>query len=93
LALFIEKHCNSQKCLMSSRLLLAALREKIRLCIQSARGQSQELLLRKLNPIIRGWANYFRHGASQRTFNRLDYHIHWQLWRWAKRRHPNKPAQ
>jgi len=70
-----------------------ALREKIRLCIQSARGQSQELLLRKLNPIIRGWANYFRHGASQRTFNRLDYDIHWQLWRWAKRRHPNKSAK
>jgi RNA-directed DNA polymerase len=70
-----------------------AVREKIRLCIQSARGQSQEKLLRKLNPIIRGWANYYRHGASKRTFERLDYDVHWQLWRWAKRRHPNKPAK
>jgi RNA-directed DNA polymerase len=72
---------------------LKALREKIRLCIQSARGQSQEMLLRKLNPIIRGWANYYRHGASKRTFDRLDHDIHWQLWRWAKRRHSNKPAK
>ncbi len=70
-----------------------AFREKVRLCIQSARGQSQEKLLRKLNPLIRGWANYYRHGASKRTFDRLDYDIYWQLWRWAKRRHPNKPVK
>jgi len=70
-----------------------ALREKVRLCIQSALGQSQEKLLYRLNPVIRGWANYFRHGASKRTFDRLDYDIYWQLWRWAKRRHPNKPAR
>jgi RNA-directed DNA polymerase len=70
-----------------------ALREKIRLCIQSALGQSQERLLRKLNPLIRGWANYYRHGASKRTFERLDHDIHWQLWRWVKRRHPNKSAK
>jgi len=69
-----------------------ALREKVRLCIQSALGQSQEKLLYRLNPVIRGWANYFRHGASKRAFDRLDYDIYWQLWRWAKRRHPNKPA-
>ncbi len=71
---------------------LQGLRDKIRLCIQSALGHSQETLLRKLNPIIRGWANYYRHGASKRTFSRLDNHIYWQLWRWAKRRHPHKSA-
>jgi RNA-directed DNA polymerase len=69
-----------------------ALREKISLCINSARGQSQETLLRQLNPLIRGWANYYRHGASKRTFNRLDHYVFWQLVRWAKRRHPNKTA-
>ena len=71
---------------------LQALRDKIRLCIQSALGLSQEALLRKLNPLIRGWANYYRNGAAKRTFQRLDHHVHWQLWRWAKRRHPNKSA-
>jgi len=69
-----------------------ALREKISLCIQAALGLSQKALLRKLNPLIRGWANYYRHGASKRTFDRLDHHVFWQLWRWAKRRHPNKSA-
>lgn len=68
------------------------LREKISLCIKSALGLSQEALLRQLNPLIRGWANYYRHGASKRTFNRLDHHVFWQLLRWAKRRHPKKTA-
>jgi RNA-directed DNA polymerase len=72
---------------------LKALRAKISLCIQSAVGLTPEALLLKLNPLIRGWANYYRHGASKRTFNRLDYHVFWQLMRWAKRRHPNKSAR
>ena len=70
-----------------------ALREKIRLCVKSALGLTPEALLLKLNPLIRGWANYYRHGASKRTFDRLDYHICWQLIRWANRRHPNKSAR
>ena len=71
---------------------LKALREKISLCIKSALGSSQHALLLQLNPLIRGWANYYRHGASKRTFDRLDNDVQWQLWRWAKRRHPNKSA-
>ena len=69
-----------------------ALREKISLCIKSALGLSQEALLLKLNPLIRGWTNYYKHGASKRTFDRLDHYVFQQLWRWAKRRHPNKSA-
>jgi RNA-directed DNA polymerase len=69
-----------------------ALREKLSLCIKSAIGQTQPVLLLRLNPLIRGWANYYRHGASKRTFARLDYHVFWQLMRWAKKRHPHKSA-
>ena len=71
---------------------LQNLLDKIRLCIHSALGLNQEVLLRQLNPIIRGWANYYRHGASKRTFKRLDHFVFWQLWRWAKQRHPHKSA-
>src|SRR5881397_715981 len=41
-------------------------------------------------PLLRGWANYYRNGASKRTFDKLDYCVWNQLWRWTKRRHPNK---
>ena len=46
----------------------------------------------KLNPIIRGWANYQRHGASGRTVWRVDGQISQALWRWARRRHRKKTA-
>jgi RNA-directed DNA polymerase len=67
-----------------------SLRQKIRQLIQSALGLSAEALLRQLNPLLRGWANYFRNGAAKRTFTKLSYYVHHQLWRWVTRRHPKK---
>jgi RNA-directed DNA polymerase len=49
-------------------------------------------VISELNPLIRGWANYYRHGASKKTFHSVDHHVHAKLWRWAKRRHPTKSA-
>lgn len=47
-------------------------------------------LIVRLNPIIKGWANYHRHVSSKRTFVKVDDAIHKALWRWAYRRHPKK---
>src|SRR3954465_8313577 len=49
-------------------------------------------VIRELNPLIRGWTNYYRHGASKKTFHSVDHHVQAKLWRWAKRRHPTKSA-
>jgi RNA-directed DNA polymerase len=67
------------------------LRDKIQRLIHAALGLTQEALLRQLNPLLRGWANYYRNGAAKRTFDKLEYYVHHKLWRWATRRHPNKP--
>jgi RNA-directed DNA polymerase len=49
-------------------------------------------VLRRLNPIIRGWAAYYRTQVSAETFGKLDYYL-WRLtWKWARASHPNKPA-
>jgi site-specific DNA recombinase len=48
-------------------------------------------LIRQLNPMIRGWANYHRHVVSKETFADIDRVIFQRLWRWAKRRHRTKP--
>jgi len=50
-------------------------------------------LIHLLNPIIRGWTNYFRHDCSKRTFKYVDHFIFQTIWRWAVRRHPNKGAR
>ena len=47
-------------------------------------------LILQLNPVIRGWAQYHQHGASKRTFAKVDHHIFTLLWQWARRRHPHK---
>ena len=53
-------------------------------------GHSVKAVLWKLNPIIRGWANYNRTAIASRTFNKLDSWMHRRARRYAKHTHPNK---
>ncbi len=64
--------------------------ETISQTITEGRAWSQEVLISKLNPIIRGWSNYHNSVVSSDTFQTLDHRIWELLWKWAKRRHPNK---
>lgn len=50
----------------------------------------QSKLIWTLNSIIRGWCNYQSPWNSAKTFSKLNYLVWRLLWRWAKRRHPNK---
>lgn len=63
---------------------------KIREIIRSHRNVHQAGLIRLLNPVIRGWGNYFSAVVSKDVFRKMDMHIYQKLWSWAKRRHPNK---
>jgi RNA-directed DNA polymerase len=67
---------------------LLKLKDKIR----SHRGNSQAALVSALNPIIRGWANYYRTCAAKETLYRMDDQIYQKLSRWAAFRHRNKNA-
>lgn len=40
-----------------------------------------------LNPVLRGWGNYFRHGNSNRKFNTVDSYVHQRLARLASIKH------
>jgi RNA-directed DNA polymerase len=66
--------------------------EKARQSIKSCRGKKAADLIRKLNPLWRGWANYHRHVVSKRRFGSVDYYVSGMLWRWARREHRNKSA-
>src|SRR5438067_10394546 len=64
--------------------------EKARQLIRSCRGLKAAVLIRKLNPLLRGWANYHRHVASKGAFSRVQDCVRTMLWHWARRNHPNK---
>ncbi len=61
--------------------------------VRSHKAASQAALISRLNPIIRGWSNYYSSVVSKRTYSKLDYLIYGLLRRWAKRRHPNKTGK
>ena len=54
------------------------------------RGQSVGAVLRKLNPIIRGWANYNRRVVSSEVFRKLDNWMFRRAYRYARYSHPKK---
>lgn len=49
---------------------------------------SLDELIHALNPILRGWCNYFRHAASKRCFAYLSYYLWWRVMRWLRKKHP-----
>ncbi|MBN0314891.1 group II intron reverse transcriptase/maturase, partial [Pseudomonas aeruginosa] len=63
---------------------------KVKEVIETSRTARQEDLIRTLNPILRGWALYHQPVVAKQTFSRMDNRVFLKLWRWAKRRHPNK---
>lgn len=58
--------------------------------IDRHKASTQEGLIRSLNPLIRGWGNYYRHVNSKMIFGKVDYAIYKKLQRWSERRHNNK---
>jgi len=63
---------------------------KIGEVIDRHKSSPQIALIKELNPIIRGWANYYSPQCSKETYSECDSILYQQLKRWAERRHPNK---
>jgi RNA-directed DNA polymerase len=58
--------------------------------IRHSQALSQADLIRRLNPIIRGWSHYYRTVVSAKIFADCDHHLYQVLRRWGNRRHPRK---
>ena len=63
---------------------------KVRETIRKFTAKKTGDMIRTLNAIIRGWANYHRHNVAFDTFKTVDNRIFRHLWDWAKRRHTHK---
>ncbi|BAK34904.1 putative RNA-directed DNA polymerase [Microlunatus phosphovorus NM-1] len=58
--------------------------------VRSLRGSNAGAVIARLNPIIRGWAAYYRGVVSSRVFSALDHYLWRLLYRWGCHTHPNK---
>ena len=65
-------------------------RERLAAEVKALRGANAAAVLRALNPIVRGWAAYYRSVVSAETFQKLDNRVWTLLWKWAVFRHPGK---
>ena len=65
-------------------------KHKVKELWRSLLGQNVKALLSVLNPIIRGWANYFRGVVAKKVFQKLDAWMFTRARRWVKRSHRNK---
>jgi RNA-directed DNA polymerase len=74
-----------------SRSSVNGFRKKMREIWRSLKGHRIDAVLRKLNPIIRGWANYFRKVVASETFGKLDVWMLHRAYQYARSMHPNKP--
>ncbi|MCW6051298.1 group II intron reverse transcriptase/maturase [Lyngbya sp. CCAP 1446/10] len=62
--------------------------DRISEIVDRHKAAPQEALISRLNPIIRGWSNYFSTVVSKETFSEQDALLYSKLRAWAKHRHP-----
>jgi RNA-directed DNA polymerase len=73
-----------------SRDAMRQIRNRLSAEAAALRGANADAVIARLNPVITGWAAYYRIGVSSRAYGKLDAHI-WRLaWKWARHTHPNK---
>lgn len=90
---FNSQHYDGKLLIKPSKKKVLAFCKRLGKEIKNLNGVGQEALIRKLNPILRGFANYYKGVVSKETFSYISYRLWQYLWRWAKRRHPNKNSK
>lgn len=66
--------------------VLDKLRE-IRAWLKNNKNTTPEKVIYHLNPIIRGFGNFYKTGAAKEVLSYFDHQIWKELWRWSRRRH------
>ena len=63
---------------------------EVKLLLRKMTAALQDVVIQTLNPIIRGWTNYYRGWVCTHAFSICEYNTLRQLARWESRRHPGK---
>ncbi len=76
-----------------SKAAVRRLRARLAAEMKALRGSNAPAVIKRLNPIIRGWSAYYRTVVSRQMFARLDNYMWVLTYKWAKYTHENKPTR
>jgi RNA-directed DNA polymerase len=79
--------------LTPSRESVAKRRKRLQAEWRVLEGPHVQPVLKRLNPIVRGWANSFRIGVANRTFKLLDHWMFRRMLQWLRHSHRGKSRE
>jgi RNA-directed DNA polymerase len=80
---FNVRRYNGKLLIKPSAAAIQRIRERLRTEMRSLRGSNAAAVIAELNPIVKGWAAYYRGAVSKKTFSSLDDYL-WELtYKWA----------
>jgi RNA-directed DNA polymerase len=89
----IRRYPNRKLLIKPSPAAMRRVRERLASETRALRGSNAAAVIAALNPVIRGWAAYYRGAVSSRAFSSLDDYMWKLIWKWSTWRHNNKPKR
>jgi RNA-directed DNA polymerase len=87
-----NKSGNNKKVLVIKPTKEAQIRFKAKIKAEFRSNKPIRALIKDLNPILRGWTNYYRSSYhSQEIFQSIGHYVYQSWWRWALKKHPKRP--
>jgi RNA-directed DNA polymerase len=84
---------NSKLLIKPSKENIKKAKEKIKETMKSLQGLPVKILIKKLNPILRGYANYWKHQVSSKIMSSIDDYVARKVYKYLRRTHPKKSGK
>ena len=85
-----RKYANDKVIVKPTKEGIKSFKSSIKEIFKKYRSSSLDLLIEKLNPVIRGWGYYYRFVNSKVIFSKLDTYIWYKSLNWVKRLHQRR---
>lgn len=93
LGFHVRRYANGKLIIKPSKAAVKRFRQRLRTEMRNLRGGNAAMVISRLNPILRGWAAYYRTVVSKHVFTTIDSYLWWLTFEWAVRGHRNKPKK
>jgi RNA-directed DNA polymerase len=90
LGFHVRRYPNGKLIIKPSKAAVKRFRRRLRAEMRNLRGGNAAAVIARLNPILRGWAAFYRTVVSKHVFTTIDDYLWWLTFKWAVRSHRNK---